>query len=335
MTLDQIRSELRPLSKSQRPIIVGPWLSEIGFELLYWVPFLRWAIASAEMDPARLYVLSRGGCRSWYAGIAHQYLELYDTYTPDTLRRLNDARVREQTLNAAAAGLRRRQRTVKQYYYSRVEAQIVHEASVRAKLDSPMVLHPSLMYRAFRRVWRQHGDLFSRWSQLTQTCRLSAPHRFVGTSRPYVAVKFYASEACPDTPDHRARVGKMVCAIADRMPVVLLHTGTKYDEHGEFPIPDHPNVSRPRFDPATNLDDQTALIAGARGFVGTYGGFAYLAPFLGVPTSAFYGISNFRRDHLRLMKAIAARRLSVPFQANHLSDGLAAVTRAEWRDCAA
>ena len=24
------------------PILVGPWLSEVGFELLYWIPLLRW-----------------------------------------------------------------------------------------------------------------------------------------------------------------------------------------------------------------------------------------------------------------------------------------------------
>ena len=33
---------------------------------------------------------------------------------------------------------------------------------------------------------------------------------------------------------------------------------------------------------------QTAVIAGARAFVGTYGGYAYLAPFCNVPAIAFY-----------------------------------------------
>jgi hypothetical protein len=40
--------------------------------------------------------------------------------------------------------------------------------------------------------------------------------------------------------------------------------------------------------PENNLAVQTAVIAGARAFVGTYGGYAYLAPLCGVPSIAFY-----------------------------------------------
>ncbi len=39
--------------------------------------------------------------------------------------------------------------------------------------------------------------------------------------------------------------------------------------------------------PETNLATQTAAVSGARAFVGTYGGLAYLAPFLGVPAVSF------------------------------------------------
>src|SRR5688572_32616939 len=28
------------------PILAGPWLSEVGYEVLYWVPFLRWVKAA-------------------------------------------------------------------------------------------------------------------------------------------------------------------------------------------------------------------------------------------------------------------------------------------------
>ena len=42
----------------------GPWLSETGFELLYWIPFLAWAKAYGNFDPERLVVVSRGGARA-------------------------------------------------------------------------------------------------------------------------------------------------------------------------------------------------------------------------------------------------------------------------------
>jgi ADP-heptose:LPS heptosyltransferase len=45
---------------------------------------------------------------------------------------------------------------------------------------------------------------------------------------------------------------------------------------------------RPSLDPKTNLDLQTRVIAGARLFLGTCGGLAWLAPLMGVETLAVY-----------------------------------------------
>mgnify|MGYP006178130031 CR=1 FL=1 len=49
-----------------RPIAVGPWLGEVGFELLYWVPFLRWAATHVGFDRERLLIIARGGTTTWY-----------------------------------------------------------------------------------------------------------------------------------------------------------------------------------------------------------------------------------------------------------------------------
>ena len=57
----------RVLGRSGRPIIVGPWLSETGFELLYWIPFLAWAKTYGNFDPEQLVVVSRGGAAPWYS----------------------------------------------------------------------------------------------------------------------------------------------------------------------------------------------------------------------------------------------------------------------------
>jgi hypothetical protein len=52
--------------------------------------------------------------------------------------------------------------------------------------------------------------------------------------------------------------------------------------------------------PERNLGQQTAVIAGARAFVGTYGGYSYLAPFLGVPALGLYSARTFKVHHLHL-----------------------------------
>ena len=57
--------------------------------------------------------------------------------------------------------------------------------------------------------------------------------------------------------------------------------------------------------PETNLDVQTRIIAGAEAYVGTYGGFSYLAPFVGTHALTFYShITGFRFDHLEVAKRV-------------------------------
>ena len=64
--------------------------------------------------------------------------------------------------------------------------------------------------------------------------------------------------------------------------------------------------------PTQNLEIQSAVIANARAFVGTYGGLAYLGPFYGVPSIGLY--SNEEElvvAHLDVSRRLS-RRLAVP-----------------------
>ena len=47
-------------------VIVGPWTGEVGFELLYWIPFLNW-LCEQGLDSRRFIVVSRGGTAPWDA----------------------------------------------------------------------------------------------------------------------------------------------------------------------------------------------------------------------------------------------------------------------------
>ena len=49
------------------PIVVGPWLAEVGYEVLYWIPFLRWFWDAHGVPRERLIVVSRGGMEAVYA----------------------------------------------------------------------------------------------------------------------------------------------------------------------------------------------------------------------------------------------------------------------------
>jgi hypothetical protein len=58
------------------------------------------------------------------------------------------------------------------------------------------------------------------------------------------------------------------------------------------------------FEARTNLDLQTRIVSAATRFVGTYGGFAYLAPLCGVPAEAYFSRPDgFSRRHLDVAHA--------------------------------
>ena len=56
---------LDDVARGQGPIVVGPWTGEVGFEVLYWIPFLEWFRTRWHVSPDRLVIMSRGGVESW------------------------------------------------------------------------------------------------------------------------------------------------------------------------------------------------------------------------------------------------------------------------------
>jgi ADP-heptose:LPS heptosyltransferase len=86
------------------------------------------------------------------------------------------------------------------------------------------------------------------------------------------------------------------------MPVVMLDTGMATDEHEDYLFAGLPNVIslRDRLTPQNNLAVQTSVIARSRGFVGTCGGLAWLAPMLGIDTVAVYADDRFLLSHIFL-----------------------------------
>jgi hypothetical protein len=59
--------------------------------------------------------------------------------------------------------------------------------------------------------------------------------------------------------------------------------------------------------PPTNLDVQTRVIAGSEAYVGTYGGFSYIAPLAGTHALTFYShLARFEFDHLDIAKRVFA-----------------------------
>ena len=299
LTEQRVIDRLDRMRRSSQPIIVGPWTGEIGFELLYWAPFVRWAVEKFDLPPERLVVVSRGGTASWYALANSRYVDVFSVAAPEEFRARTEATKKQRGVSAFDRDVIRR---------------------VRASLGggATQLLHPALMYALFMPFWKDRAPL-SRVLDHVRYRRIAPPQPAALPALPasYVAVRFYFSNCFPDTADNRAFVSRVIEALAEHHDVVMLNPGFRPDDHADFSAASHPRVHA--FDMSghagENLAWQTAIIAGAQAFVGTYGGFAYLAPLCGVRSTAFFSDRNYFTYHLGVAQRASSETGSEPLEA--------------------
>ena len=283
---------------AQGDVIAGPWTGEVGFELLYWIPFLAWLVEQG-LDGQRLIVVSRGGAAPWYRHLTSRYIDLLDVLTPDEFRDRTGGKK-------------------KQYDATReLDRELTARVSEKLGLRDVTVIHPSAMFRLFAGVWRRKRTVdlvesFTAFRALTPPPPLAASELPPGLPRDYVAAKFYFSKAFPDTAGNREFVSNLLQTVSRQVPVALMSTSVRLDDHHDFQpaggsglyVIDAHQV------PQQNLERQTQVICGARGFVGTYGGFSYLAPFYGVRSVSFFSRrEGFEDHHLDLANRVFDRLL--------------------------
>ena len=271
------------LGRSDRPIVVGPWCGEVGFELLYWIPFVQWLVERARIDGQRLVVVTRGGASVWYRGLTNRSVEIFDLISADAFR------------DHAA--------TWKQHQISTFDRQLLAGAIAAAGVRRARLLHPQVMYRLLTAYWKGEAVLEPIGAFLRCGPLPPPPPHPVTKALPaeYVAAKFYFSQSFPDTPGNREFVLRRIAAAAEQMPVVLLSAGALLDDHRDALIASGGRVLTIATDVRDNLAAQSAVVAGARGFIGTYGGFSYLAPLYGVDSLSFFSdrdkLVPFHLDH--------------------------------------
>jgi len=295
----RVEQQIARVTAGRRPIIAGPWLAEVGYEALYWVPFLRWFRDAHRIPPERLVIVSRGGVRDWYEGIGGSYIELFDHFTPSELAVRNEARQRD-----LEAGGR------KQTGFGALDDDIIRRVRERLGMGEAAVCHPSLMFRLFRHVW--HGTLPYDWLWTHtdyEMMRAPALPALAGLPEAFVAVKFYSGTALPGGAETRDLLRTLAARAAEAHPLVLLDTGLAVDDHDDVTFAGLPNVisAREWMQPSNNLGVQSALIARARYFLGTCGGLAWLAPFFGTPALAVYADDRQLAPHLYVQRQAGRR----------------------------
>ena len=132
------------LARGRQPILAGPWLSEVGFEVLYWIPFLRWFEDRYRIDRERVIAVSRGRCRR--AGTAMSQADTSISSITSIPRR-SAARNAERRASGESGG----QKQTRSAALRRRDS--ARRSSGVSGSTSAAVCHPALMYRLFNQFW--------------------------------------------------------------------------------------------------------------------------------------------------------------------------------------
>lgn len=296
------RAYLRHIARSGKPIVFGPWRSELGFEVLYWIPFLRWACHRYGIAPERCIALSRGGMGALYP--AAKAVDLF------SLRLVDEVRLENQMDYE-------RRKLLKQMDVTPWDRQMAKEAftSIDMRPGACYLLHPSWMYWLFEPVWEERASL----RHVASHCEFSAlpvPDLPDGLTLPskFVAVRFYERHTFPLHEQVQSIVRDMVQGLASKHPVVLLNTPLFVDDHTDLPI-EGPNIHHlPAVAPEQNLLLQAAVLARCQAFVGTYGGVAQWALQYRKPSLTFYTHFGGTAQAHRSLSEVLSAQTNTPFE---------------------
>jgi hypothetical protein len=299
----------RILQSSSLPIFAGPFRGEVGFEALYWIPFLRRLMKSCAIDPARVIPITRGGAAAWYG--TPTGIELYEMRSPQ------DVRVENAVQHA-------KYHQLKQTHWTPFDRAVVKDAARTIGVSRYLTIHPAWMFARLGPYFSSQMGLHD-LEQEALFDPLTVPMLPEGATLPdkFVAVRFYLRHTYPGHPPLVAFAKESIKQIASQTPVVLLNSGVHADEHIDLACT-HPNVI-PLSDvcpitPANNLAVQSAVLARALGFVGTYGGLAQLALRLGKPSVSYYHEwGGTALAHKHLADAIALNR-NIPCQVHRVGE---------------
>jgi hypothetical protein len=287
ISLRAVRTALEEIQQGTAPVFVGPWNDTAGTEVLYWIPFLRWLVETYGLPPERLIVVSRGGPRIWYGGLAQRYLDARTLFSPSDLEHWSHRTVPQS------------EQDHKQAVMSPFDNEIVERAARAFELSDYQVLHPSLLFRTLSRLRKdraleQMGDVLR--PARFDAARPAAP----GQRAPYVAVSLAFTGALPKSEENAAFLARLVSQLAAR-DVVIVDA-----PNPDVPVPPSPSVRMLDVPAGGDLrEEQTQAIASAAAFVGGYGDLAVLAAFCGTPVLAYHD-EKMPSDHAERLAAFAA-----------------------------
>jgi hypothetical protein len=269
MSLRPVRIALQELQQGTAPVFVGPWADSRANELLYWIPFVRWATTTYGLAQERLIVISRGDVSAWYGGLGRRYLDADSLFSATELEHWARRTVPQSEQN------------VKQAVMYPFDREVIERAAKAFDLEDYQVLHPHWLFRVVGRL--RAAGLADRLQDVLHHRPFDADRaRVDGLPKSFVAVSLAPTPALPATESNTQLLESAVRQIAGKRDVVIV----------DADVPAScADLARVRaLEPAAraSITSTTRALAQARTLVGGFGDTTILAAFCGTPAVAYH-----------------------------------------------
>jgi hypothetical protein len=269
-------------------LIIGPWYSEIGYELLYWLPYLWKRFATDIKKYERIIVISRGGVGAWYSWIKRaEYVNIEDI----------DSKLLNKIFTERKHGSFQ-----KQMKFGTHEKKILDKFFSKYSINKEDcdILDPSFIFLS---IWGflleergvkslkplLHKDFKIPKNDLHSNIILDENNYF-SELQPYIAIKIY-SNSCLEINDNSTFYLNKIKLILQRFKklnynFVLLDFDIG-DDHSQMKLNnelfDDLNIKRmsqmiDEIDVKNNIGIQSQIVKFSKFTLTSYGGFSYLAP---------------------------------------------------------
>ncbi len=276
--LHAIEENLLEKISSTEKIIVGPWFSELGHEVLYWIPLLNHLFKTAGRSTSDIISISRSGAEVLYKPFSDTNINALNFYTPSDWHSMIDS------VWIQLGGQ-------KQSNFSFEENTILGDVldlnilSENIGSDNIFWMHPSIMFSMFRPFWRNNFSVESIQSLLNWP-----NYEYLVDKKEFVdfGMKFYSRPSFLMNEPNQNLVSDIIKSFANKN-YKIIGNSVYSDDHDIFKLD---GVSSSRIikiqSYERNLEPQINLASNCKKFISTYGGLNYLPLLTGVESIGLY-----------------------------------------------
>jgi hypothetical protein len=256
------------ISNSDKKIIIGPFYSEVGYEILYWFPFISWLTQYSIKE--NLYFIGRGGLsRQFFPNSNHICLiEKFNTKFVNSLIIDNS-----DNFNGS----------LKQKKSTANDLEIIKNLGF--SIDD-LIVYPSFLFRAYKRYYG--GSYGVKFLRLFDNIEFYENIKRDDTKNSNIVVfKLYQSSSF-NILKNKTNIYRLFEKLLDLSFEIQILTTNKLDDHDQLQIDlkFYPGIKVIYVSDENNLDCQLNYIKKSKYFISTYGGASYLGPLMGVHTIA-------------------------------------------------